>query len=164
MKPARRTGWAASSIQNASCRQTQPRAMSAIVNVQSPTATIVTANPIAGIAAMTRAARSELWLRRLAATEPPLALAVPRQGGLERLACEVGPQLVDEHQLGVGRLPHQVVRQPPLAARADDEVGVMHLGRVEQRSDAGLVAAGEAGGGVDDLRWPAVVEGDEERD
>src|SRR3954454_1680029 len=101
------------------------------------------AKRIAGIAMTTRAARSEPWLRRLAATEPPPALAVLGQGRLEGLAREVGPQLVAEDELGVGRLPEQVVRQPPLAAGADDDVGVMHLGRVEQPPEVGLIAAGE---------------------
>ena len=40
----------------------------------------------------------------------------------------------------------------------------MHLGRVEQRAEVLLAAALEALGGVDDLRAPAVVEGDEQRD
>src|SRR4051812_7993319 len=130
--PARRTGCAASSMAKASCRQTQPSRISPATNGHSPSTTMATAKPIAGIAAMTRAARSELWLVRLAATEPPLALAVLRQRRLEGLAGEVGPQLVDEDQLRVRRLPHQVVRQAPLPARADHEVGVVHLGRVEQ--------------------------------
>src|SRR6185436_6453545 len=162
MKPARRTGWAASSIANASCRQTQPSRISPTVNGHSPSTTMTTAKAIAGIAAITRAARSEPWLRRLAATEPPLALAVLGQRRLEGLAREVGPQLIGEDQLGVRRLPQQVVRQPPLAARADDQVGVVHLRRVEQGGEVGLVAAGEARGGVEDLRAPAVVEGHEQ--
>src|SRR3954451_11188367 len=122
------------------------------------------AKAIAGIAAMTRAARSELWLRRLAATEPPPALAVLGQRRLEGLAGEVGPQLVAEDELGVRGLPQQVVRQPPLAAGADDEVGIVHLRCVEQPGEVVLVAAAEPRGRVDDLRAPAVVEGDEQRD
>src|SRR5947207_13810260 len=110
------------------------------------------AKRMAGIAAMTRAARSEPWLRRLAATEPPLARAVLRQCGLEGLASEVGPQLVAEDQLAVGGLPEQVVRHPPLAARADHQVGVVHLGRVEQPREVRLVAAVEARGRVDHPR------------
>src|SRR3954447_9680790 len=137
-KPASRTGWAASSIENASCRHTQPSRISPAVNGHSPSTTMSTANPMAGIAAMTRAARSELWLRRLAATEPPLARRVLGQRGLEGLAGEVRPQLVGEDQLGVGGLPHQVVGEPPLAAGADDEVGVVHLGRVEELGEVVL--------------------------
>ena len=52
---------------------------------------------------------------------------------LERVAVEVRPQLVAEDELGVRRLPQEVVAQALLAARADDEVRVVHLGRVEQR-------------------------------
>src|SRR4051794_38757587 len=155
-KPARRTGWAASSMANASCRQTQPSRISPATKYHSPSTTIATAKPMAGIAAMPRAARSELWLARLAATEPPLALGVLREGPLEGLAREVGPQLVGEDQLRVGRLPGQVVRQPLLAAGADDEIGVVHLRRVEQPREVVLVAPGEAPRGVDDLRAPAV--------
>src|SRR4051812_33862447 len=117
---------------------------------------------MAGIATTMRAARSEPWLRRLAATEPPLAPAVLRQRGLEGLAREVRPQLVAEDELAVRRLPEQVIGQPPLAAGADHEFGVVHLGGVEQPREVGLVAAREARGGVEDLRPAAVVEGHEE--
>src|SRR3954469_22343492 len=120
------------------------------------------AKAIAGIAAMTRAARSELWLRRLAATEPPPALAVLGQRRLERLGGEVGPQLVAEDQLGVRGLPQQVVRQPPLAAGADHEVGLVHLRGVEQPGEVFLAPPPDPGGRVDDPRAPAVVEGDEQ--
>jgi hypothetical protein len=40
----------------------------------------------------------------------------------------------------------------------------VHLGRVEQAPEVLLVAAGEAGGGVEDLGPAAVVEGDEQCD
>src|SRR3954447_2818283 len=163
-KPAKRTGCPAASRSKASPRQTKPSAIRPATKTQSPKYTMRAAKAIAGTATTTRAARSELWLRRLAATEPPLARAVLGQRGLEGLAGEVGPQLVAEHQLRVGRLPHQVVGQPVLAARADDEVGVVHLGRVEQLAECLLAPAGVARGGVDDLGAPAVVEGDEQRD
>ena len=89
--------------------------------------------------------------RRRSATRGPAAHQRPpnrrrrcgvlRQRGLERRAVEVRPQLVDEDQLGVRRLPHEVVAEPPLAARADDEVRVVHLGRVEQLPERLLAAA-----------------------
>src|SRR5262245_27660324 len=41
------------------------------------------------------------------------------------IGAEVRPQRVDEAELGVGRLPKQEVRQPLLAAGADEEVDVM---------------------------------------
>ena len=50
---------------------------------------------------------------------------------LEGLAVEVGPQLLAEDELRVGALPEQVVGDPLLAAGADQQVGVVHLGRVE---------------------------------
>src|SRR5207248_4185225 len=52
---------------------------------------------------------------------------------LERLAGEIWPQLVAEDQLRVGRLPQPVVGQAALAARADDQVRGVHLGRVQAR-------------------------------
>ena len=52
--------------------------------------------------------------------------AYSASAALERLAGEVRPQLVGEHELGVRRLPDQEVRQPLLAARADHEVGIVH--------------------------------------
>src|SRR5438270_1162260 len=100
---------------------------------------MIAAKAIAGIAAMTRAARSELWLRRLAATEPPPALPELGERGLEGLAREVGPQLVTEDELGVGRLPEQIVGHALLSAVAYNEVAVLHLVRVEQRDAVGLV-------------------------
>src|SRR3954449_7175065 len=163
-KPARRTGCAPPSMTNDSCRQTQPSRITPAANHQLPATTMATAKAIAGTAAMTRAARSELWLRRLAATEPPLARAILLQRGLERLAGEVGPQLVAEDQLGVGRLPEQVVGQAALAARADDQVGVVHLRGVHEVRERLLASPLVALGGVEDLRARAVVEGDEQRD
>src|SRR3954447_19989607 len=151
MKPARRTGWPASSSRKASCRQIQPSRMTPAVNHHSPAATIATAKAIAGIAAMTRPARSELR-RRSAATEPPLPRAVLLQRRLEGLPREVGPQLVAEDQLGIGRLPQQVVGEAALAARADDEVGVVHLGRVQQVREGLLASPLIARRRVDDLR------------
>src|SRR4051812_45772973 len=164
MNPARRTGCAASSIQNASCRHTHPSAISPMVNGHSPSTTIATANAIAGTAAITRAARSELWLRALAATEPALAGAVLLQRRLERLAGEVGPQLVAEDELGIGGLPEQVVGQPLLAAGADHEVRVVHLGGVQELGEGLLAASLVARRRVEDLGPRPVVEGDEQRD
>src|SRR5215207_3526455 len=107
------------------------------------------ANAAAGRATTSRAPRSE----------PP-----PRSRGSRRgRAVEVRPQLLAEDELGVGRLPHEVVAETLLAARADDEVRVVHLGRVQQRAEVLLVAAGEVACGVDDLGTAAVVEGDEQR-
>ena len=96
----------------------------------------------AGIATITRAAEIRAPALPGAASRargghqrPPnrrVAALVLVQRRLERLAREVRPQLVGEDELRVGALPQQVVAQPLLAARADDEVRVVHLRRVEQ--------------------------------
>jgi hypothetical protein len=82
----------------------------------------------------------------------------------ERHTREVGPQLVAEDELGVGRLPQEVVGEAALSARADDDLGVMHLGGVEELSEVLLLAALEGAGSVEDLRPPAVVESNEKGD
>ena len=57
-------------------------------------------------------------------TKPPLAPAEIGERCGEVVATEVRPQRVDETQLGVGRLPQQKVREPLLAAGADQEIDV----------------------------------------
>ena len=57
-------------------------------------------------------------------------------GAQEVLAAEVGPQDVGDPDLGVRDLPQQEVRDPQLAARADEQVGVGLTGRVEIGRDA----------------------------
>src|SRR3712207_8776262 len=76
----------------------------------------------------------------------------------EVLAPEARPQLVREDELGVGALPEEEVRQPPLAARAYQQVGVGDLRRVQAAGELLLATAVEARSGVQDLRPPAVVE------
>src|ERR1700691_4805698 len=75
--------------------------------------------------------RRRSWLEAIARSLPA-AIAAPAAGILgERLlegrAGEDGPELVAEDELGVGRLPQEVVGEPLLAAGADDQVGVVHL-------------------------------------
>src|SRR5271165_81908 len=96
--------------------------------------------------------------------EPAATVGELRQRLLERGACEVGPQLVAEDELGVGRLPKQVVREAALTAGADDQVGVVHLRGVEAGAEVLLASALEASRGVEYLRAAAVVEGHEHRD
>src|SRR5664279_2668534 len=79
-----------------------------------------------------------------APAEAAAALGVLGQRLLERLAREVRPQLVAEDQLRVGGLPQQVVGQAPLAACADDQVGVVHLGRVQAGAELRFGRAREA--------------------
>ena len=108
------------------------------------------AKAIAGIATRTRAPRSERAPRRrggaggargAAAAPARVAISGPRSGaGAPSYSASAASKSAREksghstsvkHELRVGGLPHQVVREPLLAARADDQVGVVHLGRVE---------------------------------
>src|SRR5205085_10746703 len=100
----------------------------------------------------------------LASPEPPSARRELLQALLECLAREVVPQRVAEDELGVVTLPEQEVRAAPLAARADDQIGVVHLGRVQVGAEILLALPGECTRGVDDLGPAAVVEGHEQRD
>ena len=59
----------------------------------------------------------------------------PRRNG----SAEIGPQHVEEHQLGIGRLPQQEVRQPLLAGGADDQVGVGDAGGRQEAGERRLV-------------------------
>src|SRR5581483_6299019 len=70
----------------------------------------------------------------------------------ERLPREVRPQLVAKHQLGVRALPQQVVRDPLLAAGADDQIGVVHVGRVEVGAEIVLGTTIKGSRRVEDLR------------
>ena len=67
--------------------------------------------------------------------EPALAPPVFGDRVLERGAVEIGPIGRNENELAVGRLPHQEIRQPLLAAGADDEVGIGQIGRIEMPAD-----------------------------
>src|SRR5262245_55713310 len=63
-----------------------------------------------------------------------------RQAGLPEMpAVEIGPGRVDEHQLGIGRLPQQEVRSALLARGADEQVDVGQSGLVEMGGDGPLV-------------------------
>src|SRR2546423_12045132 len=42
-------------------------------------------------------------------SEAPFALAVRRDGGIERLGAEIGPERVGEEELGVGELPEDAI-------------------------------------------------------
>ena len=79
-------------------------------------------------------------LRRLhllaGAAEAPLALPIPIDRGVERGGVEIGPQHVGEIELGVGELPQQEVRDPLLAAGADEQVGLRRVGHREDTARA----------------------------
>jgi hypothetical protein len=61
-------------------------------------------------------------------------------------------------------LPQQVVGDPQFAAGPDQEVRVVHLGRIQPPAKVLLGGAIEGGGRVHDLGPAAIVEGDEEPD
>src|ERR1022692_5193216 len=69
------------------------------------------------------------------AAEPALALLVFADRRLERGAVEIGPIGRHEHQFAVSRLPEQEIRQPLLAAGADDEIGIGDIRRVKICAD-----------------------------
>ena len=120
------------------------------------------------------ALRAELERRRIEVVEGGHGLSEPRSAAGARRRSrasrsnasrrEVGPELVAEDELRVGALPEQVVGDPLLAAGADQQVGVVHLGRVQALAELLLVPALERRGGVEDLGAAAVVEGDEQGD
>ena len=57
----------------------------------------------------------------------------------EVLAAEVGPEHVGEARARVRELPEQVVRDPELARRAHEQIGIGHVGRVEVPGQRALV-------------------------
>ena len=65
------------------------------------------------------------------AAEPALAAAIFGDRAFERGAVEIRPIGRHEHELAVGRLPQQEIRQPLLAAGADDQVGIGQIRRIE---------------------------------
>ena len=76
----------------------------------------------------------------LTAHEPVCAISPPNRRSrrrysaialFERGAVEIRPVGRHEHKLAVGRLPQQEIRQPLLAAGADDQVGIGQIRRVE---------------------------------
>ena len=88
---------------------------------------------------------------------------------------EIRPEQVGEIELGVGELPQQEVRNPLLAAGADEEVGLRRVGHREERLDrlgtqAGLVVQRlgiereVAARRLRDVPAPAVIRGDRQRE
>src|SRR4051812_27133328 len=100
----------------------------------------------------------------LTAAEAAPAAGVIVEGCAELLLAEVRPERVQEDELRVGELPQEEVRDPQLAGRADQKIGIRHLGRVQVRRECVLVDRLAAGDGpvrgVDKLGAPAVVESD----
>src|SRR5262249_49788301 len=93
--------------------------------------------PDCGRARLSRGRRDRTWARLRPRSgsgfdeetaEPALALAEFLDRLFERGAVEVRPVGRHEYELAVSRLPQQEVRQPLLAAGADDEIGVGNVG------------------------------------
>src|SRR6185312_10002804 len=104
------------------------------------------------VAGLGSAARANAMPAASAASEAAPARRELVQGGLERLPGEIGPQLVTEHELRVRALPQQVVGDAQLAAGADHEIWVMHVGRIEVTAKLLLGGASEVSRRVEDLR------------
>src|SRR5271170_5854202 len=75
-------------------------------------------------------------------TEAPVAAGEFGQCGGEMLGAEIRPQDIEKHELGVGRLPEQEIRQSLLAGGADEEVGVGDAGSGEVAGDRFFVDRG----------------------
>src|SRR5262249_19662044 len=119
--------------------------------------------------AATSTRETALLKEPLAAAEPAPALGVLSERLPEVAAVEVWPELVDEHELGVGELPEHEVRHAQLPARPDQQVGIGELGRVEVRRKHVLVDLARVGPALrdpprrlDELGAAAVVERDPE--
>src|SRR4051794_15153013 len=91
------------------------------------------------------------------------------KGGVECVRTEVGPEVLGEVELGIGRLPDQEVGETLLAAGPDHQVWIWQAGRIEARADRAFVdligrdaALAEPPERVDKLRTAGVVEGDVE--
>ena len=141
--PARPTGVSGRRLRvmaENSCDAITAATAAGTATTQPPRSAAYSASAASGTASTTR--RDELAHRR---AEPSLAAGVGVQRGLELGAAEVGPERGRELELRVGRLPQQEVRHAHLAARADDQVGVGHVGRVQVLAQPLLVD----GGGVD---------------
>src|SRR2546428_10282296 len=63
---------------------------------------------------------------------PPLELA---HGAIEIARPEIRPEGRRDHQLSVGNLPQEKVRDPHLAARADQQVGIGNVRGIEGPAD-----------------------------
>src|SRR5262249_18609252 len=69
--------------------------------------------------------------RRSEAPEATRAALVLGHRAVEISGGEVGPEDRQDEELGIRDLPEQEVREPVLAARPDQEIGIGHTGGVE---------------------------------
>ncbi len=90
-----------------------------------------------------RTARSVPPLHRLSAdksqptprTIAPLATGEFRQRRRELGGVEIGPEHIQEDQLGIGALPEEEIRQALLSARADQQIRVGHHCRRQETTE-----------------------------
>src|SRR5665213_2895629 len=68
--------------------------------------------------------------------EPAFTLTVFEDRRFERGPVEVRPIGWHEYQFAIGRLPEQEIRQPLLAAGADNQIGIGNIRRIEITADA----------------------------
>src|ERR1700761_9635153 len=110
---------------------------------------------------------------RSQAAEPALAPGIFGDRALERGLVEIGPMNGNENELAIGRLPHQEIRQPLLAAGADDQIRIGNFRSVEISAKRLIVdrrrialafryLGGEALSGAGDFLTRAVIERDDE--
>src|SRR5689334_23497577 len=130
-------------------------------------ATRFQAGEIAGASGTVTRATSVLATSHLSESPGP-ALELG-EGAIEIDRPEIGPERRRDPELRVGDLPQEEVRDPHLAARADQEIGIGNVGGVERLGDVllrdvlGLELAGqdlprERAERVDQLVTRAVVE------
>src|SRR4051794_11739283 len=106
---------------------------------------------------------------RSSSAESTAAVRIVLDRGAKLVRTEVGPERVDEHELGIRRLPEKEVRDAQLARRPDHEVGIGHLRRIQMPGEERLVdvvsvdaALCDAPCSFDELCASAVVECDPE--
>src|SRR3954469_24777729 len=90
-----------------------------------------------------------------AGSESPAARLVFLERDTQVVLREVGPQRFREDELGIRALPQQEVGGADLAARSYQDVGVVHLGRIEELPEVFLAAALELGRCIQDFSAPA---------
>src|SRR6478609_311306 len=81
-----------------------------------------------------------------------------RDGTLQVVPREVGPEPLEKDKLGIGALPEQDIADALLAAGADQEIGIGYAGGIEEALELVLVDLA----GIDDLGAAAIAEGHDE--
>ena len=71
----------------------------------------------------------------------PVATGVDLDSPPQVSPIKVGPQPIQEHHFGVGRLPHQEVRGALLAGGTDEKVDIRDVGFVQEATEAFLCKA-----------------------